>query len=168
MKAFVLAIILLLIPTVAHAEFLWSITAIQEFQATSVAHGGNLRGAYRYNDTDSLGLVVRATAVPSDFGGYFAIAVHGALNLRHQLAWTPGGELAPFVGGSLGVGFWTTCVWPERCGGFGPSLGGELGATLPISSSFRLIGSIQADAHSSWFAGEETISVLSLNLGVEY
>jgi hypothetical protein len=168
MKAFPLFMVLLLSSSVVRAETLWSISALEQLQHTSLGHGGSLRGAYRYNDTDSLGLVLRAAAVPSDFRGGFALAIHGALNFRHQLGWTPGAGLAPFVGSSLGVGFWTACVWPERCGGYGPSLGVELGTTWPISRYFRLISSMQVDAHSSWFAGEETISMLSLNLGVEY
>lgn len=168
MKAFVLAIALLLSSSGVRAETQWSLSLLEELQHTSVGHGASLRGAYRYNDTDSVGLALRGSAVPSDFRGAFAIAIHGALNFRHQLAWKPGGDLAPFVGGLLGIGFFTTCVWPETCGGYGPSLGLEAGASLPISSSFRWIASVQADARSSLFAGDAIISVLSLNFGIEY
>lgn len=168
MRALSVILLFLLMSTAASAETLWSISAMEEWQYSSRGHGVNIRGAYRYNNSDAVGLILRASFVPEDFRGGAAIAVHGALNFRHELSWTPGGGVTPFVGASLGVGFWTACVWPERCGGYGPSLGVEAGVVWPKTSLFRLITSIQADAHSSWFAGEETIPILSLNLGVEY
>jgi hypothetical protein len=167
-RALALASTVLLSGAVAQADTLWSVSAVQELQHTSLGYGLNLRAAYRYYEKDSLGLIVRASAVPEDFHGFFAIAFHAALNLRHPLAWRPGYDLTPFVGGSLGAGFWTTCVWPERCGGSGPSLGFEAGASKPISKLFRLLGSFQVDGHSSLFTGAATISVVSLNLGIEY
>ncbi len=168
MRASALVVAVLLFSSEARAETLWSISAVEEVQHTAIGHGASLRGAYRYNDADSLGAMVQASVVPSDFRGGLAVAIRGALSLRHELAWAPGGGVVPFVGGALGAGFWTACVWPERCGGYGPLLGAEVGATYPISRALKLITSIQANAHSSWFAGEETISVVSWALGVEY
>lgn len=152
----------------ASAQSFWSVSASEELQHRFFAQGLKLRAAYRYNQRDEVGLATRVSAVPSDYRDGFAIAIHGAINVRRQLAFKPHVSLNSFAGVSVGLGFWTTCVWQERCGGFGPSLGIEYGVTRAISKNLRFIGSLQLDAHSSLLAGEAVIPITSLSLGIQY
>jgi len=154
-------------PVRTYARPLFGVSIHEQAQYSSWGYGASLRGGYHITSKDSLSLVVRTTYTRYDFRNAAALAAHAGLAYRRILPWQPYG-LTTFGGATVGAGFWTACVWAERCGGFGPSLGAEMGVKKTISPWLKLTGALQIDAHTSWFAGEETIPMLTLRFGVEY
>ncbi len=156
-----------LFASTAHAESVWAIRIHEQVQYTSFGYGASVRGGYRFSSKDSLSLVLRPTYTRYDYRDGAALAVHAGISYRRMLPWTPYG-VATFAGTTLGLGFYTACVWPERCGGSGPSLGGEIGAKKYVSPWLKVTSAWQLDAQSGWIAGGDIVPMFTWSFGLEY
>lgn len=135
-----------------------------------------LRGALSLDPADSsrggndaarsVGLLVRGGLIDQDVQRSFSMAVNVSLSYRARwdVAW--GGALQPFWGAVAGVGLWTACVSSERCGGFGPSVGGELGIERQIGWGVHGFSVLRGELQTGLFGPQPSIFVATWMVGV--